>query len=114
MSIVSSTSTTVIEKSSIPAGRDKSFDASCSLPACTRIINAVDSSKKLSVVGHIAYGFVAYSTAYLPIGPCYFKLNNPGNITLLSEWLIPNFLSGGTWTNDGRWLCCYWGVWSYI
>jgi hypothetical protein len=104
--VVPSTGTAVMEKASLPTGQDKSFDTISSLPAYTRITNAVDSPKKLSVCRHIAYGFRVYPS---DIGPCYFDLDDPGNITHLSDWGQPNFLSGGTWTNDGRWLCSLYG-----
>jgi hypothetical protein len=46
----------------------------------------------------------AYAWREFQRGPCYFKLDDPGNITQLAEIMGTIFLSGGTWTNDGRWL----------
>ena len=58
----------------------------------------------------LMYGY----TAYFPgpgggEGPCYFSLNDPGNITVLSTPTSIDFLSGGTWMADERWLCCEYG-----
>jgi hypothetical protein len=38
--------------------------------------------------------------------PAMFHARGPGNITWSREWEGDDFFSGGTWTNDGRLLCC--------
>lgn len=54
------------------------------------------------------YGFHVYG---LPIsrGPVSFVLNNPGSINLIAASTSPDWLSGGTWTNDGKWIGCQYG-----
>jgi len=37
-------------------------------------------------------------------GPCYFDLEDPGDIIQLSNEALPNFAAGGTWTCDEKWL----------
>jgi hypothetical protein len=78
---------------------------------CSHILNAVYSSKKLSVRGHIAYGYISYDpSGQLGAGPAKFELDNPGNLTKLSGYTVNNFFTGGTWTRDGRWLCVKYGT----
>jgi len=75
----------------------------------TQVLNEVENSEGLLLSGKIAYAYIAYSgDGDDPEGPCYFALNDPGNITHLSSF-SGDFLSGGTWTTDGRWLCCEYG-----
>jgi PKD repeat protein len=66
-------------------------------------LESVDSSEKLLLHGKVAYTFHVYPG---PVGPCFFQLDNPGDITMLTT--IPSTYqpSGGTWTTDGRWLGC--------
>jgi len=51
-----------------------------------------------------AYSYNAYCPS-MEIGFYYFYLDDPGNITYF-QWL-DILISGGTWTNDGKWLCCF-------
>jgi hypothetical protein len=75
-------------------------------PACSFIKDAVVISQKLSVRGHIAYAYISYDpSGQLGNGPVKFELDDPGNLTKLSEEQVTNFLSGGTWTSDWKWLC---------
>lgn len=69
------------------------------------LLDVVDNTKVISVQGHIAF---AYCQSLCPHGEgsCYFDLENPKDITQLSNECLPNFASGGTWINDGRWLIC--------
>ncbi|KYK20458.1 hypothetical protein AYK24_10145 [Thermoplasmatales archaeon SG8-52-4] len=53
------------------------------------------------------YGFNAYASGIWS-GPCYFSLDDPGNITLLNT-AGNDFCSGGTWTFDDKWICCEYG-----
>ena len=39
-------------------------------------------------------------------GPVSFDINDPGTITLLQATQSNDFLSGGTWNADERWICC--------
>jgi hypothetical protein len=57
-----------------------------------------------SIITKLMYGFVAYGGPGGE-GPCYFPLDDPGNITILATYETPYFMSGGTWTCDSRWLC---------
>ncbi len=56
----------------------------------------------------IAYAYILYAgSSGEPFGPCYFQLDDPGNITsYYCGKNSPPSITGGTWTNDGRWLCC--------
>jgi hypothetical protein len=53
----------------------------------------------------IALGYIAYSggSGYPP-GPCYFSLDDPGNITFLKQSESNYFLTVGFWTCDERWI----------
>ena len=60
-----------------------------------------------SINTQLMYGFVAYGgSSGEPEGPCYFPLDDPGDITSLAPWTEPNFLAGGTWTCDEEWFGC--------
>jgi len=74
----------------------------------TNILESVNVSKKPSSQGKIAYGFSAYCPGF-PEGTICFDLDDPGNITLLAYSMGGDFFSGGTWTNDWRWLTCNYG-----
>jgi hypothetical protein len=67
-------------------------------------LDEIDNLKEL-LSGKIAYAWT-FSLGPHGEGPCYFNLNNPSDIIQLSTTLGPYFPSGGTWTNDGRWLVC--------
>jgi hypothetical protein len=55
----------------------------------------------------IAYGYIADSgSSGLPEGPCYFYLDDPGNIYSLAPTESNYFLIGGTWTSEGIWYGC--------
>ena len=43
-----------------------------------------------------------------PLGTGFYAFG-PGNITRFREWEGDDFFSAGTWTNDGRFLCCMYG-----
>ncbi len=101
ISIISSTGIIILGKSSLPILHDNPFDVSPK-PVYTRIQDAVDSPR-----GLLFRDKTAFAWKLSPNGACYFDLDDPGNIIQLSETLIPGFASGGTWTNDGRWLCCW-------
>jgi hypothetical protein len=53
------------------------------------------------------YGYIAYggSSGYSE-GTCWWELDDPGTLNFLANTESSNFLAGGTWTCDERWLCC--------
>jgi hypothetical protein len=56
------------------------------------------------------HGYIAYSgSSGEPEGPCYFSLDDPGDITSLQSTGSSDFIAGGTWTSDERWLGCEYG-----
>jgi hypothetical protein len=58
----------------------------------------------------LLYGYIADSgSSGEPEGPCYFPLDNPGNITSLSPTSSDDFIAGGTWTCDEQWFGCEYG-----
>jgi len=73
----------------------------------SRSLKSVDNSEEILSWGKIAFGF-SEDPLWNRYGPCYIELNDPQNIT----WLFGGpggsspFFSGGTWTNDGRWIVC--------
>jgi len=53
------------------------------------------------------YAYNTYDSSHtMKEGPVHFQLNNLGDVTLIAETTITQFISGATWTNDGRWLGC--------
>jgi hypothetical protein len=60
-----------------------------------------DNLEKTSKFNTTVYGF--YPTGSQ--GPCFFA-RYPNNTMLFREWDGGGFFSAGTWTNDGRFLCC--------
>jgi hypothetical protein len=102
INVIPSTGNMVLKETSLPFILDKSFDKRCIGPAFTCLPKSIDCSKKLYFEGKIAYGLNLDKWW----GPCYFLLDDPGNITYLYGRCDPPFLSGGTWTNDWRWICC--------
>lgn len=61
-------------------------------------------SKEILSRSDIAYGYISDSgSSGHPEGPCYFYLDDPGNIYSLAPTESPYSLSGGTWTSDGIW-----------
>ncbi len=71
-------------------------------------IETIEVSKEIISGGKIAYGYNAYCPG-IQVGTVCFNLDDPGNITHLQTYSGIDFLSGGTWTNDWRWLCCEYG-----
>ncbi len=58
----------------------------------------------------LLYGYIAESgSSGEPEGPCYFPLDEPGNITSLSPTSSDDFIAGGTWTCDEQWFGCEYG-----
>jgi len=75
---------------------DVSFD--------THNSDVIDNSEELIFRGKTAYGYIAFSgSSGHPEGPCYFDLDEPGDITSLAPTQSTYFLTGGTWTCDDRW-----------
>ena len=74
-------------------------------PACSFIKDVADSSERsLLPVNNIIYAFIGYS----PSGDTGFYAFGPGDITRYRYWEGGIFTSG-SWTNDGKWLCCMYG-----
>jgi hypothetical protein len=68
-------------------------------------------SKEVLSRSNIAYGYIADSgSSGLPEGPCYFYLDDPGNIYSLAPTESTFFLSGGTWTTEEIWYGCEYGT----
>jgi len=70
----------------------------------SRSLKSVDNSEEILSWGKIAFGFS--EDPLWGYGPCYIELNDPQNITWLFGGPGGAFCSGGTWTNDGRWIVC--------
>jgi hypothetical protein len=104
VSIIPSTGNMVLKGTSHQIILDKPFDERCIRPALSCLPKSIDCSKKLSFEGKLAYGYDLLGG----YGQCYFRLDDPGNITYYWGRGSPPELTGGTWTNDGRWLCCEW------
>jgi hypothetical protein len=60
-----------------------------------------ENLEKTSKFQTTVYGFLSRG----PHGPCFFA-NYPNNTMKYREWEGWDFFSAGTWTNDGRFLCC--------
>ena len=76
-------------------------------PVDCHILDSIFSSEEILSHEKIAYGYIADNgSSGHPEGPCYFYLDDPGNITSLKPTSSNNSLAGGTWTSDGRWLGC--------
>ena len=58
-------------------------------------------------LGETMWGYNAYSSGGLSEGPVYFDIDDPGNtVVLLAATMSGDFMSGGTWMPDERWICC--------
>ena len=105
ISITPSTGIIILEESLLPIVPDKPFDASSIVQTYKRLPDTIDSSKVLFSDGKIAYGYDVNDGW----GQCYFSLDDPINFTYFWGKGSPPCLVGGTWTNDGKWLCCEYG-----
>ena len=72
------------------------------------VLDAIGDSEELLLRGKTAYAWIVYNPNGGE-GPCYFELDDPGNITG-GGYAPGSFISGGTWTCDDRWLCCQYGT----
>ena len=64
-------------------------------------------SKEILSRSDIAYGYISDSgSSGLPEGPCYFYLDDPGNIYSLAPTESTYFLNRGTWTSEEIWYGC--------
>ena len=70
----------------------------------TQVLDRGDNSKELLFRGKNAYAWWLWNP-FGGSGPCYFKLDDPGNITGGGHIEYP-FIVGGTWTIDDRWIVC--------
>jgi hypothetical protein len=67
----------------------------------------MEESKEILSRSDIAYGYISDSgSSGLPEGPCYFYLDDPGNLYSLAPTESTFFLSGGTWTSEEIWYGC--------
>ena len=60
-----------------------------------------ENFKKTLLFNTTVYGFLPYG----PQGPCFFAYY-PNNTQQFREWEGEGYFFAGTWTNDGRFLCC--------
>jgi len=67
-----------------------------------RSLKSVDNSEEILYVETIWYSYVHMGS----MGTGFYAYG-PGINTRFREW--EGNISGGTWTNDGRWLCCIYG-----
>jgi hypothetical protein len=98
----------VMGESSTPVCNDDFFYNDNNIPDYSQTLTSVVNLKGVFYSGKTAYAF----NTYCPIlyeGFYSFSLNYPGNLTFIQKLGGGSFLSGGTWTNDGKWLCCYYG-----
>jgi hypothetical protein len=70
-------------------------------------LESIIESKEILSRSDIAYGYIADSgSSGLPEGPCYFYLDDPGNVYSLAPTESTYFLTGGTWTTEEIWYGC--------
>jgi len=73
----------------------------------TQVLDLVDNSEDLLLHRKIACAYIADpGSSGHPEGPCYFALDDPGNITSLKSTSSDNILTGGTWGTDVKWRGC--------
>jgi hypothetical protein len=60
-------------------------------------------------LGETMWGYNAYSSGGLSEGPVTWDIDDPGNTVELLTTFSGDFMSGGTWTPDERWICCEYG-----
>ena len=60
--------------------------------------------------GETMWGYNAYSSGGLSEGPVYWDIDDPANtVVLLATTTSGDFMAGGTWMEDERWICCEYG-----
>jgi len=67
-----------------------------------RSLKSISSSEELLSRGKTAYAYIAYSPVG-PEGPCYFDLDDPGDVELLAPTQSGDFLTGGTYSYEYGW-----------
>ena len=76
--------------------------------------NLVSQSDNVGGLNGRGVPFYAYNawdpSGVLLEGPVYFDPATPGTITQLAATTSTDFISGGTWTNDGKWYGCEHGL----
>jgi len=110
VSITPSAKNISIEKSTLPIFCDKQFDESVISSTDNFDENISGKSHILESVNSSENRFSYNSTSYLfhingPSGTGFYAYY-PNNTYNFREWEGPSSFSGGTWTNDGRYLCC--------
>jgi len=106
INVIPSTGNIVLKGASFQEILDKPSYERCVGPALSCLTESIDCSEKLFSDGKIAFGYDLLGWW----GQCYFLLDDPGNITYFWGKSSPPTLTGGTWTNDWRWLCCEYGT----
>jgi hypothetical protein len=92
--------------SSLPLSFDQG-DVIKSIPTCATLIDNKNRPAELSNLRHIAYAYLCYdSSGQYDEGPVRFDLNDPENLIPLAVTSSPDIMIGGTWIDEGRWLCC--------
>jgi hypothetical protein len=90
-------------KNANPAGRAPIDQNAISIAASA-------NSKPASFAGEMAWGYNAYSSGGLGEGPVTWDITDPGNtVDLLAPTVSGDFMAGGTWMVDERWICCEYG-----
>jgi len=89
-------------KNANPAGR---------APIDQNAVNLAMSANSNPVsFGEQAWGYNAYSSGGLGEGPVTWDIDDPGNtVVLLAPTVSGDFMAGGTWMADERWICCEYG-----
>jgi hypothetical protein len=67
-----------------------------------------DSLNTNQLNNEIMWGYNVYASG-ISEGPVYFDTEDPGTITLLGPTSSGDFLSGGTFTTEWKWLACEYG-----
>ena len=88
-----------------PTGLDPKFTGQNAKEA-NSLENSMTQPIPLSFA-EIMYGYLAYGgESGERLGPCYLSLDDPSDIISLQLTGSLDFIAGGTWTSDERWLGC--------
>jgi len=91
------------------AGLDPNFVAKNAIKA-NSLANPITQPIPLPFAD-VMHGYILYGGGSgEPVGPCYLPLDDPGDVTSLQVTGSDDFIAGGTWTCDERWLGCEYGT----